>query len=195
MSGSRTRRAARLLVTLSLLATAPAAAAQEPEREGERTGREGEPRVVELRPRVVDLTHRQAAVDGSEERADTPDRTTITLSTDVLFDVDQYHLNAEARRLVDDVADELTELGGRRTVTIEGHTDDQGATDYNQRLSERRAEAVRARLSVQLEDDVTLEAAGYGESRPVAPNARADGTPDDDGRARNRRVVISFPTG
>jgi outer membrane protein OmpA-like peptidoglycan-associated protein len=47
---------------------------------------------------------------------------------------------------------------------------------------------VRAHLAVQLDDGFRLEATGYGEARPVAPNDT------EDGQARNRRVVVSYPT-
>jgi outer membrane protein OmpA-like peptidoglycan-associated protein len=151
-------------------------------------GEDGRARTAELRFRVVDLGVRSAATDDSEQTTEMPDHTTITYAADVLFDFDRSDLNSDARRLIGELADELTELGPR-TVTIHGHTDDVGEPTYNQRLSERRAEAVRTHLAVRLDDEFRLEAAGYGEARPVAPNDT------DEGRARNRRVVISYPTG
>jgi outer membrane protein OmpA-like peptidoglycan-associated protein len=54
---------------------------------------------------------------------------------------------------------------------------------------------VRSRLAIQLDEGFTLEAVGYGETRPVAPNRKGDGSDNPEGRARNRRVVISYPTG
>ena len=146
-----------------------------------------EPRVVEVAPRVVDLTVRVAHPDGSELSVETPDTRTVTLATDVLFDLDRSDLNAEARARIDALAEDLDELGGDRTVTIEGHTDDQGDTAYNQGLSERRAIAVRSRFGIQLDETYTLEAVGYGETRPVVPND------SEENRALNRRVVVSFP--
>ena len=69
------------------------------------------------------------------------------------------------------------------STVVEGHTDSVGTDAYNQGLSERRANAVRDVLVNQygLSPD-RVNAAGYGESRPVADNATADG------RAINRRV-------
>lgn len=154
----------------------------------------GEPRVVTWEPRVVDLTVRTAATDDSESSELTPEQKTVTLAADVLFDVDRSDLNAEARARVDELAQELSDLGAR-TVTIEGHTDDQGTPDYNQALSERRATAVADRLRTHLDAEFALEATGYGEARPVAPNQAGDGSDDPEGQARNRRVVVSFPTG
>lgn len=147
----------------------------------------GRERTAELQFRVVDLGVRSAATDDSEQTTETPDHTTITYASDVLFDFDRADLNNDARRLIEALADELDELGPR-TVTIHGYTDDVGDPRYNQRLSERRAQAVRNHLAVQLDDGFRLEATGYGETRPVAPNT------SDEGRARNRRVVISYPT-
>jgi OOP family OmpA-OmpF porin len=155
---------------------------------GAQDGGDGRERTAELQFRVVDLGVRSAATDDSEQTTETPDHTTVTYASDVLFDFDRADLNNDARRLIGALADDLTELGPR-TVTIHGYTDDVGDPRYNQRLSERRAEAVRSHLAVQLDDEFRLEAAGYGETRPVAPNDT------DEGQARNRRVVISYPTG
>jgi outer membrane protein OmpA-like peptidoglycan-associated protein len=173
------------VVALAALAASPAASGQAPN---------GDPRVVTWGARVVDLTVRTGATDDSELSEETPEERTVTFAADVLFDVDRSDLNAEARARIDDLADELNELGPR-TVTIEGYTDDQGTPDYNQGLSERRAIAVRERLRTNLSAEYTLDAVGYGETRPVAPNQKADGSDDPAARARNRRVVISYATG
>ncbi len=67
-------------------------------------------------------------------------------------------------------------------VRVEGHTDSRGRDTYNQRLSQRRAEAVMRKLISEGIDASRLEAAGYGEARPVADNKSSEG------RERNRRV-------
>lgn len=68
-------------------------------------------------------------------------------------------------------------------TTVEGHTDSVGPDAYNQRLSERRAQAVRDVLVHQYGVSADrVDSVGYGESRPVADNATAEG------RAINRRV-------
>lgn len=67
---------------------------------------------------------------------------------------------------------------------IAGHTDSQGSDAYNQKLSQRRADAVKAMLITRFGIDASrLTAVGYGESKPIASNDSADG------RAQNRRVV------
>ena len=69
-------------------------------------------------------------------------------------------------------------------VEVAGHTDSQGAADYNQNLSERRAIAVRDYLIRAGADGANLSIRGYGESSPIADNGTAAG------RAQNRRVVL-----
>jgi outer membrane protein OmpA-like peptidoglycan-associated protein len=76
-------------------------------------------------------------------------------------------------------------------VTIEGHTDDKGPVDYNQRLSERRAAAVQRWLAGNGGlKGVAMKTRGWGATKPVAPNTRPDGSDDPAGRQRNRRVEI-----
>ena len=69
------------------------------------------------------------------------------------------------------------------TVVIEGHTDDRASISHNQKLSQRRAEAVRKELIRFGVDGTRLLAMGYGELRPIADNTT------EVGRAQNRRVV------
>jgi len=73
-----------------------------------------------------------------------------------------------------------------RAVRIEGHTDSIGSAEFNQKLSERRAEAVRQYLLERLDAPRAIEAVGFGESRPIANNE----TPE--GRRKNRRIDIIF---
>lgn len=71
-------------------------------------------------------------------------------------------------------------------VRIDGHTDSVGSTGYNQKLSQRRAEAVRSSLASAGIDAARVEAVGHGEGQPVASNANAAG------RQQNRRVEITL---
>jgi outer membrane protein OmpA-like peptidoglycan-associated protein len=75
------------------------------------------------------------------------------------------------------------------TVTIEGHTDSIGTSASNMALSERRANAVRARLTGHGVPAARLRAAGYGATRPRESNSTIAG------RARNRRVELLRPCG
>jgi outer membrane protein OmpA-like peptidoglycan-associated protein len=76
-------------------------------------------------------------------------------------------------------------------VRIEGHTDSKGSDAYNQRLSERRANAVTDWL-VNREGlkNVRFETCGFGAKKSVAPNTKSDGSDDPEGRQKNRRVKI-----
>ena len=90
---------------------------------------------------------------------------------------DQYNSD------IAEVADFLKRYAGVN-ADIEGHTDSNGAEAYNQSLSQRRAEAVKAILVKQYGIDAgRLQAVGYGESKPIADNGTAEG------RLANRRVV------
>jgi len=72
-----------------------------------------------------------------------------------------------------------------QSVTITGHTDSRGDEDYNQELSQRRAEAVRDYLLANMSLSAALVTAkGYGESQPIASNDT------DEGRAKNRRIDV-----
>jgi len=102
---------------------------------------------------------------------------------DIRFATDSANLSPASRMVIEEFAEFLTENPGVR-VSIEGHTDDVGDAEYNQRLSELRAKAVHAELLRLGIGSQRLRYAGYGESRPVASNDT------EDGRARNRRTVF-----
>jgi len=115
-------------------------------------------------------------------------RTVIRLPGDVLFAFGSAELTPAAREAIAAVDDEIG--GGTGTVTIEGHTDAIGSDADNQALSERRAAAVRGALEAALGSGYQYTSVGFGETRPVAPNTKPDGSDDPDGRALNRRVEI-----
>lgn len=87
------------------------------------------------------------------------------------------------------LATKAVQEGG--AITISGHTDSRGDDRANLRVSKRRAGLVRDWLRARgvAADRITVYA--LGETRPVAPNARPDGSDDPEGRAQNRRVEIA----
>jgi outer membrane protein OmpA-like peptidoglycan-associated protein len=178
-----------MVLTVATAAAAPAAA------QDGRSDREGTAaaRVRDLVYRVRDLEYRWRALDNSERVEQAADQTTVTFAADVFFAFDRADLTPEARSRLEELAGDLTDLGPR-TVTIGGHTDGHGDTAYNQDLSVRRARAVEAALDAALGDRFAFEVAGHGETQPVAPNETADGSDNPEGRALNRRVVISYPS-
>jgi OOP family OmpA-OmpF porin len=161
--------------------------------EPEERVRDLEHRSRDLEYRSRELTYRSRALDNSERVEEEPEQTSITLAADVLFEYDRADLTAAANTRLAEMADQLADLGPRQ-ITIGGHTDSNGEPAYNQDLSERRAEAVRAALESRLDGEFTFEVGGYGETEPVALNQNDDGSDNPEGRALNRRVVISFRT-
>lgn len=115
--------------------------------------------------------------------------TTVSLPSDVLFDVDSSDLSSDAEEALQAAAQEMvgTEGGELRIV---GHTDDVLDEAYNQTLSEDRAEAVHQRLQDLADLEAFAEVTVSGESfrQPIADNS------SDEGRAMNRRVELHFTT-
>lgn len=81
-------------------------------------------------------------------------------------------------------------LGG--PITLRGHTDSRGADGDNLVVARIRAESVRDYLLSKGVAEDRIAIISLGETRPIAPNAREDGSDDPDGRARNRRVEIDI---
>lgn len=130
--------------------------------------------------------HAAAAMESLRRVAsvrDDPRGVVITLTGEVLFATGQSALLPVAQRRLDEVARALIEQGARR-LSVEGHTDERGTADANQRLSLARAQTVRAHLIRRGIPQGAIEAVGYGSTHPVATNESAEG------RANNRRVEI-----
>ncbi len=111
----------------------------------------------------------------------------IRLDASVLFDFDSDQLRPEADAIIDEVAEVL--ISTEQSLQVHGHTDSIGSDDYNQDLSERRAQSFTDALT-ERGVDTEIESLGFGESRPVADNTKADGSDDPAGRQLNRRIEI-----
>ena len=110
----------------------------------------------------------------------------ITLDSGVLFDVDKYDVRPKAEEVLKNLAIVLKEMDVKN-FEIDGHTDSDGSDEYNQVLSEKRANSVKNFLVSQgVTAEITTK--GYGESKPVASNDTAEG------KQKNRRVEIIIPT-
>ncbi|MCH9784524.1 MAG: OmpA family protein, partial [Gammaproteobacteria bacterium] len=101
----------------------------------------------------------------------------------VNFEFDSARLTPNAKTVLRGVAERLLAHSDNE-VEIAGHTDSKGSDEYNQALSERRAESVRDFLIDLGVDPGRLQARGYGDTRPVDSNAT------DEGRERNRRIEM-----
>jgi OOP family OmpA-OmpF porin len=107
----------------------------------------------------------------------------VTLAADVLFDFDKAVLKDEGKSKLDDLATKVKAINLEVVIAI-GHTDSVGADAYNQKLSVRRAESVKAYLVSKGVEPNRVYTEGKGEKQPVASNSTKDG------RQKNRRVEI-----
>ncbi|MFI7450918.1 OmpA family protein [Nonomuraea sp. NPDC049714] len=141
---------------------------------------------------VEDIIGAIESLDGTESEIQEGTQVTVALTSDVLFALDEWQLTAKARQRLGEVAAKVDAESAGGVVKVQGHTDDQGADAYNLTLSRRRAQAVEQAMRGLLSSaGVTLQAQGYGESRPKMPNV-VDGKPVAENRAKNRRVEIVY---
>ena len=107
----------------------------------------------------------------------------VTFAASALFDFDKAVLKPEGKKQLDDMAAKLKQINLEVVVAV-GHTDSVGTDAYNQKLSIRRAEAVKAYLVTKGIEANRVYTEGKGKKQPVADNKTAEG------RAKNRRVEI-----
>lgn len=142
--------------------------------------------------KVIDLVFRVESFGGQIvdlQVKETETEVRVELAADVLFDFDKATLLPKA----EDTLKKAAAFIGQRAkgiVRIEGHTDSKGDDSYNQKLSERRADAVRRWFAGNGLARLRFSSKGLGETRPAAPNAKPDGADDPEGRQKNRRVEI-----
>jgi OOP family OmpA-OmpF porin len=107
----------------------------------------------------------------------------VTFAADAFFDFDKSVLKPEGKAKLDDVVSKLGSINLEVIIAV-GHTDSVGTDAYNQALSVRRSEAVKAYLIGKGVDKNRVYTEGKGEKQPVADNKTGEG------RAKNRRVEI-----
>ena len=145
-------------------------------RDAQRLAAQSEQEKTELRERLREQLN---VILETRETA----RGLIVNLSDVLFDTASANLKPGAREKLARVSGILSSHPGLK-LEVEGHTDSVGTDEYNQGLSERRAESVRSYLVQQRIDPGSVVTLGLGESHPVATNETAAG------RQQNRRVEI-----
>jgi OOP family OmpA-OmpF porin len=107
----------------------------------------------------------------------------VTYAADAFFDFDKSVLKPEGKAKLDDLVGKIQGISLEVIIAV-GHTDSVGTDTYNQKLSVRRAEAVKAYLVSKGIEKNRVYTEGKGEKQPVADNKTAEG------RAKNRRVEI-----
>jgi OOP family OmpA-OmpF porin len=107
----------------------------------------------------------------------------VTFAADVFFDFDKAAIKPEGKSKLDDLAGKMRGINLEVVIAI-GHTDSIGPDAYNQKLSVRRAEAVKAYLVSKGTEANRVYTEGKGEKQPVASNKTKEG------RAKNRRAEI-----
>ena len=112
-----------------------------------------------------------------------PAASKVTFAADAFFDFDKSVLKPEGRAKLDDLVSKIRGVNLEVIIAV-GHTDSIGSDAYNQRLSVRRAEAVKAYLVTKGIERNRVYTEGKGEKQPVADNKTSEG------RAKNRRVEI-----
>jgi OOP family OmpA-OmpF porin len=104
------------------------------------------------------------------------------------YEFDSAQLTEEARRRIDNALLNVLIENPEIKVEIGSHTDSRGSDEYNQKLSQQRAQTVVSYLTSKKIDENRLIARGYGETQPIAPNQLADGSDNEAGRQKNRRT-------
>ena len=117
------------------------------------------------------------------EAAPVPTSEKVSYSADAFFDFDKAILKPAGKASLDELSGKLGDMNLEVIIAV-GHTDSIGTDAYNQKLSIRRAEAVKAYLKGKGIEETRIYTEGKGESQPKADNATAEG------RAQNRRVEI-----
>lgn len=109
----------------------------------------------------------------------------VTFDSGILFGFDSYELTPEAKENIRNMSETLQKYPDTN-ILIEGHTDNVGKENYNQRLSERRASAVSDYAAGLGVDRSRIQTTGYGEEQPVADNDT------EANRSENRRVEVAI---
>jgi OOP family OmpA-OmpF porin len=112
-----------------------------------------------------------------------PAATKVTYAADAFFDFDKSVLKPEGKAKLDDLVGKIKDINLEVIIAV-GHTDSIGSDSYNQKLSVRRSESVKAYLVSKGIEKNRVYTEGKGEKQPVADNKTAEG------RAKNRRVEI-----
>lgn len=166
---------------------------QSRERESQRLAREADARAAEAerqaqQAREANLRSQTLEQELADLKAKKTERGLVLTLGDVLFETGKANLQPGAYQTMDRLAAALKEDTTRK-VMIEGHTDSVGTAEFNQQLSESRAQSVQAALLERGVMSSQITTIGKGETTPIASNENAGG------RQQNRRVEMIFQEG
>lgn len=116
------------------------------------------------------------------------------LETTISFADGTPELTEAARAELATIVDS-PQMGAGGAIVLRGHSDSEGSDEANLEASRLKAEAVRDFLVENGIAEERIEVIAFGEQNPVAPNALPDGSPNEEGRATNRRVEVTVETG
>lgn len=119
------------------------------------------------------------------------DTVSVDLFSDVMFEYGKSELTPTGKSVVLAAANTIRQDVQGKAVNVLGHTDSKGSMASNQSLGMRRASAVSNELT-RLVPSARVSVDSAGETQPIAANAKADGSDNPTGRAKNRRVQIWF---
>lgn len=137
-------------------------------------------------PSVVETVDSKAVALQTMGFVRTDDGWELSLGVKLLFETNKDVLSESGRESIDEMSRTLRQMGMDR-IRVEGHTDNVGSATYNKALSLRRAQSVANELIKGGWIPDAIERRGHGFDKPVTDNS----TPE--GRAQNRRVVITLP--
>lgn len=177
------------LAALALLSLAAPAAAQheiqKPKDKWQTPGEIQKPRDTWQQPGAIQVPKGIQAIKTEEAKC----TKRFLVGADALFEFDKATLTPDAEETLKALLPLLAKAG-KHPATVEGHTDAKGTDAYNQTLSEKRAQTVKDWLVSRGALAATTPTQGWGKRRPVAPNAKPDGSDDPAGRQKNRRVEV-----
>lgn len=133
----------------------------------------------------------QASIIRPEIEVERPEPELEPLEASVTFAEAGGELSAAALEDLETIL-ESPQMAEGGAVVLRGHTDSTGDDEANLRVSRQRAEMVRDWLVEHGVAEERITVIAIGEQRPIAPNAKLDGTPDEAGRAANRRVDVAI---
>jgi outer membrane protein OmpA-like peptidoglycan-associated protein len=177
------------LTWIALLALAMPAAAQreiqKPKDKWQQPGEIQKPRDTWQQPGEIQVPKGIQAIRTEEAKC----TKRFLVGADALFEFDKATLTPDAEETLTALLPLLAKAG-KHPAMIEGHTDAKGIDAYNQTLSEKRAQTVKDWLAARGAVAAATPVQGWGKRRPVAPNAKSDGSDDPAGRQKNRRVEV-----